>query len=105
MASMTVPMDEAAGQITLDLSGRSYAVLDLNWAETMIGGVPASLLTHFFESFATTLKANLHGVISYGRNGHHQAEALFKALGRALDQATTIDPRRQDIIPSTKGQV
>ena len=105
MASATVPMDDAIATVSLDLSGRSYAVLNLNWAEPEIGGVPSSLLAHFFESFAVAGKANLHASIPYGRNGHHQAEALFKAFGRSLDRATQMDPRRQGVIPSTKGQV
>lgn len=105
MASATVPMDDAIATVSLDLSGRGYPVLKLAWAEPSIGGVPSSLLAHFFESFAAAIKANLHASIPYGRNGHHQAEALFKALGRSLDQATQLDPRRQEDVPSTKGQV
>lgn len=105
MGWASVPMDESLATVSLDLSGRSYGVFDLEWAESTIGGMPASLITHFFESFASAVKANLHAAIPYGRNGHHQAEALFKALARALDQATSIDPRRQGAIPSTKGQV
>ena len=105
MGSARVPMDEAIAQVTLDLSGRSYSVFEFNWAESVVGGLPVSLITHFFESFASAAKTNLHAAIPYGRNGHHQAEALFKAFARALDQASAIDPRRQDAIPSTKGQV
>lgn len=101
--SARVPMDEALASVVVDFSGRPYTVLNLNWAETQIEGLPASLLAHFCESFASAGRLTLHADIPYGRNGHHQAEALFKALGRALDAATQIDPRRQDQVPSSKG--
>jgi imidazoleglycerol-phosphate dehydratase len=61
------------------------------------------LIPHFLESFAFNAKINLHARAEYGRDDHHQAEALFKALGRALDAATLIDERRRGGVPSTKG--
>jgi len=103
MASAYVPMDESLGFVALDLSGRPYAVVDIDWIGLDVGGVPVTLWDHFFESFAVAARANVHARILYGRDDHHKAEALFKALGRALDAATQLDPRRGDNVPSTKG--
>ncbi|MBL7161013.1 MAG: imidazoleglycerol-phosphate dehydratase HisB [Anaerolineales bacterium] len=103
MATSFVPMDEALAQVVLDLSGRPYAVIQTAWTAPDIGGIPTSLIEHFFESFAVTGRANLHASVLYGRDNHHMAEALFKALGRALDAATQIDPRRAGEVPSSKG--
>jgi imidazoleglycerol-phosphate dehydratase len=102
MASAYAPMDETLAFVAIDLSGRPYAVIQAEWHTPAVGGIPTSLLPHFLESFATTARCNLHARILYGRDDHHQAEGLFKALGRALDAATQIDPRRSGI-PSTKG--
>jgi imidazoleglycerol-phosphate dehydratase len=103
MAHAYVPMDETLGFVAVDLSGRPYAVVDVAWAAHEVGGIPVTLWEHFFESFAITARANVHARILYGRDDHHKAEALFKALGRALDTATSIDPRRAGSVPSTKG--
>ena len=103
MGSAYVPMDEALAFVAVDLSGRPYAVVEAAWHGPAIGQFPTSLVAHFVESFAVTAKANVHARILYGRDDHHQAEALFKALGRALDAATQIDPRRTGSVPSTKG--
>lgn len=98
-----VPMDEALAFVAVDLSGRPFAVHHGTWHTPAIGQFPTSLMPHFLESLAATLKANLHSQVLYGRDDHHQAEALFKALARALDTATQVDPRRAQAIPSTKG--
>lgn len=103
MASGWVPMDDALAFVALDLSGRPYSVLDLNWADREVAGLPTSLIDHFFESFATSARVNLHARIPYGKNTHHQAEALFKSFARALDAATALDPRREGQVPSSKG--
>jgi imidazoleglycerol-phosphate dehydratase len=105
MGSAYVPMDEALAFVTVDLSGRPYAVVQAEWHGPAIGQFPASLIPHFVESFAVTARANVHARVLYGRDDHHQAEALFKALGRALDAATMIDPRRAGSVPSTKGSL
>lgn len=102
-ASATVPMDEALGQVVVDFSGRPYAVLQTKWTSPMVGGLPATLLEHFFESFATASAANLHLIVHYGRDNHHMAESLFKAMARALSAAVRLDPRRSGAIPSSKG--
>lgn len=102
MGGAHVPMDEALAFVAVDLSGRPYSVIRAEWHGPSIGALPTSLVPHFLESFAVGARMNLHAHVMYGRDDHHQAEALFKALGRALDQATQLDPRRGDV-PSTKG--
>jgi imidazoleglycerol-phosphate dehydratase len=105
MGSAYVPMDESLAFVCVDLSGRPYSVVQAEWHAPSVGQVPTSLFEHFLESFAVTARCNLHARVLYGRDDHHQAEALFKALGRALDEATRIDPRRASRIPSTKGSL
>ena len=102
MASYYAPMDETLAFVALDLSGRPYAVIDAEWGPAPVGQIPTSLFTHFLESFAVNARCNLHARVLYGGDDHHKAEALFKALARALDAATIIDKRRNSI-PSTKG--
>lgn len=96
-----VPMDEALARVVIDLSGRGYAVFDGEFVTSMIGAFPTSLVRHFMETLARHAKMNLHAHVLYGRDDHHKAEALFKALGRALNMAVTPDPRRART--STKG--
>ena len=96
-----VPMDEALGFVALDFSGRPYVVFQANWSTPAIGQFPTDLVQHFFESLAIHAKLTLHAGVE-GRNDHHKAEALFKALGRSLDAATQIDDRRSSELPTTK---
>lgn len=103
MGSAYVPMDEALAFAAIDLSGRPYVVITADWHTPAIGSLPTTLIPHFLESFAFNARLNLHARVEYGRDDHHQAEALFKALGRALDAATRVDERRAGVIPSTKG--
>ncbi len=103
MGHAYVPMDEALAFVAVDLSGRPYAVVRAKWHAPTVGGIPNSLWPHVFESFAVTARCNLHARVLYGRDDHHQIEALFKAFARALDAATAIDPRRGGEVPSTKG--
>jgi len=105
MADATVPMDDSLASVALDLSGRGYAVMDLSFAKNDLTGFPTDLVRHFLETFAIEGRFNLHARILYGSNDHHKAEALFKALARALDKATSIDPRRDGVAPSTKGML
>jgi len=102
MANVSVPMDDALAMVALDISGRGYTVLELPFTENDMLGFPTDLIRHFLESFAIEAKLNLHAKIVYGTNDHHKAEALFKALGRALDTATKIDERISGELPSTK---
>jgi imidazoleglycerol-phosphate dehydratase len=105
MGDCFAPMDETLAHAVIDLSGRPYAVIQAEWHTPYIGNIPASLFPHFFEAFAVTARCNLHMRVLYGRDDHHQAEALFKAWARALDIAAQIDPRRVGVIPSTKGML
>jgi imidazoleglycerol-phosphate dehydratase len=103
MGDCFVPMDETLAHVAIDLSGRPYAVIQAEWNTPYVGNIPTTLFPHFFESFAVTSRCNLHARVLYGRDDHHQAEALFKAWARALDAATQMDARRGGTIPSTKG--
>jgi imidazoleglycerol-phosphate dehydratase len=103
MGDCFAPMDETLAHVAVDLSGRPYAVIQAEWHTPYVGNIPTTLFPHFFESFAVAARCNLHARVLYGRDDHHQAEALFKAWARALDVATQLDPRRATNIPSTKG--
>lgn len=105
MGDSFAPMDETLAHVAIDLSGRPYSVIQAEWHSPYVGNIPTTLFPHFFESFAVTSRCNLHARILYGRDDHHQAEALFKAWARALDMATQIDSRRVGVIPSTKGSL
>jgi imidazoleglycerol-phosphate dehydratase len=105
VASFYAPMDETLTFVAIDLSGRPYAVIDTEWGQAPVGQIPTSLFPHFFESFAVNARCNLHARVLYGRDDHHKAEALFKALARALDAATQLDSRRAGNVPSTKGRL
>lgn len=102
MADNTVPMDDALAMAAVDISGRGYTVLELPFSDNDMAGFPTDLIRHFLESFAIEARVNLHARVIYGTNDHHKAEALFKALGRALDTATRIDERISGELPSTK---
>ena len=102
MGHAIVPMDEALALAAVDLSGRGYAVVNAGFATPMIGALPASLVGHFLETLAVQARMNLHARALYGRDDHHKAEAVFKALGRAFAMAVVIDPRRTGVA-SSKG--
>jgi imidazoleglycerol-phosphate dehydratase len=102
MGDATVPMDDALATVAIDIGGRGYSVLDLSFSDNDMTGFPTDLIRHFLESLAVEARLNLHARIVYGVNDHHKAEALFKALGRALDTATRIDERTGGELPSTK---
>jgi imidazoleglycerol-phosphate dehydratase/histidinol-phosphatase len=94
-----LPMDEARAQVALDLSGRSYSVFEGKFGRDQVGGLPTELVPHFFRSLSDALGAALHVSVT-GDNTHHQVEACFKAVGRALRMACRRDG---DDLPSTKG--
>jgi len=102
MADNTVPMDDALAMVAVDIGGRGYTVLELPFSDNDMAGFPTDLIRHFLESFAVEARLNLHARILYGTNDHHKAEALFKALGRALGAATQIDDQIRGELPSTK---
>ncbi len=97
-----VPMDETLALVAVDLGGRAYSVFEAEFSTPRVGQLGTDLIFHLFESLAIHARMNLHAKVLYGRNDHHKVEGLFKALARAMDAATQIDPRRQDV-PSTKG--
>lgn len=105
MGHALVPMDEALAQAAVDLSGRPYAICRGEFPGERVGDMGTDLVWHFLESLAANAGLCLHAEVLYGRNDHHMAEALFKALGRALDMATRPDPRLGSEPPSTKGVV
>ena len=102
MADATVPLDDALAMVAVDISGRGYSVLELPFTDNDMTGFATDLIRHFLEAFASEARLNLHARVIYGSNDHHKAEALFKALGRALDKATRIDERISGELPSTK---
>jgi imidazoleglycerol-phosphate dehydratase len=110
MADALVPLDEALALVALDLSGRGYSSLDLSWAGEHLGDpagvcLPTDMVGHVLATLAAEGRFTLHARILSGGNDHHKAEALFKALGRALGAATRLDPRRAGQTPSTKGRL
>jgi imidazoleglycerol-phosphate dehydratase len=103
MGHAMVPLDEALAVVAVDLSGRPYAVIDVPFAADRVGELPSSLIRHVLESFAVEARMNLHARLLTGEDDHHRAESTFKALARALKDATRIDPRLGGEVPSTKG--
>lgn len=99
-----VPFDETLAFASVDLSGRPYLVYNVTVPKTKIGEFDVELGEEFFKSFSNTLLCNLHIELKYGDNLHHVIEAVFKAVGRALDKASSIDPRSSSV-PSTKGKL
>lgn len=100
----SVPLDEALAQVTVDLSGRPYLVYRIELPQRRIKTFDLGLIEDFFQAFATHAGLNLHVNLLYGRNPHHIIEAVFKALAKALDQATALDERVSGV-PSTKGKL
>ena len=98
-----VPMDEALARVVVDLSGRAALVYDVTAPTMYVRDFNLILVKEFARSFSNTLACNLHVKLEYGEEPHHVAEAIFKALARALDAATRVDPRLAGQIPSTKG--
>lgn len=97
-----VPMDEALAEAAIDFSGRPYLVFDAGIAAERVGAFDTELTEEFFRAVSVNARITLHLVLRYGKNAHHGIEALFKAFGRALDQALRLDPRVKGV-PSTKG--
>ncbi|WMT19754.1 imidazoleglycerol-phosphate dehydratase HisB [Parageobacillus toebii] len=99
-----VPMDEALAQVVLDLSNRPHFEFRGEFPSEKVGTFDVELVHEFLWKLALEARMNLHVIVHYGRNTHHMIEAVFKALGRALDEATMIDPRVKGV-PSTKGML
>lgn len=105
MADAAVPMDEALAAVAVDLGGRGYCVFTGEFSTARVGQMSTSLIPHFLESFALEARLNLHVRLLAGKDDHHRAEAIFKALARCLHSATRFDPTLQGAIPSTKGVI
>ena len=105
MAHAIVPMDEVLAMVALDIGGRGYSAIEMSFSHHSISEMSADLIRHFLVSFASEAKINIHARIMSGINDHHKAEAIFKALARALDTATRIDERITNITPSTKDSI
>ena len=101
-ASVFVPMDEALAQVVIDISNRPHFELRGEFPAASVGSFTVELVHEFLWKLALEARITLHVIVHYGRNTHHMVEAVFKALGRALDEATSIDPRVKGV-PSTKG--
>jgi len=97
------PMDETLTRCALDISGRPFCVWKVPLTVERIGEWDAEMIPHWFHSFADAAGITLHVELLYGSNNHHIVESCYKALARALRTAVTIDPRKGDAIPSTKG--
>ena len=103
MADALVPLDDALARVVVDLSGRGYLAYDGEFESARVGDLDTQLIREFLYALAINSGINMHVSILAGHNDHHRAEALFKALARALRQAVSIDPRRRGQVPSTKG--
>ena len=102
--SSYLPMDEALLHAAVDLSGRPFLVFNVPLARTRIGSFDLDLLKDFFRAFAFNAEITLHVNMLYGENLHHIAEAVFKAVARALAEATRLNPRIAGVL-STKGSL
>ena len=100
--SCLLPMDEALAEIALDLSGRPYLVYDVKMPATMVGDIDVQLFHEFFQALCVKAGLNMHIRLLAGNEAHHCLEAIFKGFAKALDQATTYDPRIEGVL-STKG--
>jgi imidazoleglycerol-phosphate dehydratase len=102
--SAAVPMDETLARATIDVSGRPYLVYRVPLSTRRIQAFDTELVEHFFEALAVHCGLTIHLEVPYGKNAHHMLEASFKAFGRALEQATRLDPRVTGV-PSSKGRL
>jgi imidazoleglycerol-phosphate dehydratase len=99
MGHAIIPMDDALATVAVDISGRSYSVLNFEFKKPRVGDLSTENVEHFFESFANSARININAKVD-GENDHHKIEALFKSFARALKEASQVD---HDSIPSTKG--
>ncbi len=99
--SAFIPMDEALGFVALDISRRPFLVFQCEFSSDRIGGMDTQMVEEFFRSFAFQAGITLHAKVEYGKNDHHKAEALFKALAHSLK--TAVAPLEGKVVLSTKG--
>lgn len=103
-ATVSIPMDEALSTVSLDISGRPFIVYNVEGLKDKVGDFDTELVEEFFQAFVSHAKVTLHINLQYGKNTHHIIESIFKAFGRALNTASTINPDVKGI-PSTKGML
>lgn len=101
-ATVSVPMDEALSTVSLDISGRPFLVYNVDGLKDKVGDFDTELVEEFFHAFTSHAKVTLHINLMYGKNTHHMIESIFKAFGRALRVASSINPDVKGV-PSTKG--
>lgn len=99
----TIPMDETLSRVTMDASNRPYLIWKVDFSKPKLGDMDTELFKEWFQAFAQGAGLTLHVENVYGENNHHIVESCFKAVARALREAITIDPRKADAVPSTKG--
>ena len=98
-----IPMDETGSGAAVDVSGRPYLIWKVAFERPKIGDMDTELFKEWFQAFAQHAGITLHVETLYGQNSHHIVESSYKALARALREAIEIDPRAEDVVPSTKG--
>jgi len=98
-----VPLDEALSRVVMDFSGRPGLIMHAEFVRSHVGGFDVDLTSEFFQGFVNHALVTLHIDNLRGANAHHQVETIFKAFGRALRVAVTLDPRMTGVMPSTKG--
>ena len=101
--SALVPMDETLSRVAIDLSNRPYLIWRVDFSKPKLGDMDTELFKEWFQAFAQAAGATLHVENLYGENNHHIVESCYKGLARSLREAITIDPRKADAVPSTKG--
>ena len=104
-ASATIPMDETLSRVSLDISNRPYLVWNVKLSVEKLGEMDTELFKEWYHAFSQSAGITLHVENIYGENSHHIIESCYKGLARALRDAVQVDPRAQDIIPSTKGTI
>jgi imidazoleglycerol-phosphate dehydratase len=104
MGDAIVPMDDALVLAAVDLSGRAFPDIEAKFAKRKLEDLNSDMIEHMLQALATNGKFNLHVKVLRGKNDHHKAEAIFKALGVALARAASMSPRRREV-PSTKGVI
>lgn len=100
-----IPMDETLSRVSLDISNRPYLIWKVDFSKPKLGDMDTELFREWFQAFSQSAGITLHVENLYGENNHHIIESCYKGLARALRQAITIDERKKDEVPSTKGKL